>query len=164
MYKRQLPIYRVTAASRCMAIGNRGWVDVSAFATGSKMNVRIDNYRPFDSDSILYLVGATPMTPALARTEGTGEAKLAAESFDVGRQTDRDSLASDAQRDLVPEAIAKTLMAGPFVSRVTMRINDQGQYLVAHIDAQHRPVNVFARLRVDLDNPRRAQFCAPEIR
>jgi hypothetical protein len=159
-----LPIYRVTAASRCAAIGNRGWVDVSAFAAGSRMNVRIDNYRPFDSDSVLYLVGTSPMTPALVRTEGTGEAKLAVQSFDVGRQTDRESLALDVQRDVVPEAMVTTLKAGPFVSRVELMVNDQGQYLVAHIDAQQRPLNVFAKLRVDLDNPRRAQFCAPEIR
>src|ERR1035437_8181234 len=128
------------------------------------MNVRIDNYRPFDSDSVLYLVGTSPMTPALVRTVGTGEAKLAVQSFDVGRQTDRESLALDVQRDVVPEAMVTTLKAGPFVSRVELMVNDQGQYLVAHIDAQQRPLNVFAKLRVDLDNPRRAQFCAPEIR
>jgi hypothetical protein len=49
--------------------------------------------------------------------------------------------------------------AGEFVSRVRVRVNDNGQAAGFMLDLGASPLTTIIRVKVDLDNPRRASIC-----
>ncbi len=151
-----LPLFRLRAIAACADVGNLGWTDVTetAGAGGGRLAVRIDNYRPFDADIVVYgLALARPDVRILAAAGGRPkvDARVFALDADDDRQTLLDALRSDAA----------TLDTGPgkFVSRVNVRVNDGGQAASFMLDLGASPLTTMIRAKVDLNNPSRANLC-----
>jgi hypothetical protein len=67
-----LPLYEARAGSRCLPVGNTGWQEVTSVLSGPEILLRIDNYRPYRSTAVLYLVGDAQLD--LARAPSTARA------------------------------------------------------------------------------------------
>jgi len=66
-----LPLYRLSSASRCMDIGNLGWINVTEATMATRLVARVDNYRPFDSTLVFYLAADRPTGLVAAAPQGT---------------------------------------------------------------------------------------------
>src|SRR5207249_2226648 len=77
-----LPLFRVTRRASCMALGNAGWRDISSIPSDARVMVRIDNYRPFNSDAVLYTGGRVAVpSPALVISQGPVAPTIAVRTF-----------------------------------------------------------------------------------
>ena len=155
---RQRPVYRVTFAARCEAIGNTGWIDVSASATTGRVTMRIDNVRPFDSRLSVYLASDELLSPRVVSTAGPGVPRMTTETFRPGLPGDVRALWARVAED----RLETTSAFGParVVSRVEVQVNDGGDFASITLDLGGRPRTVLAQARVDRDAPWRATFCS----
>lgn len=152
----QLPLFRLVKATSCRDIGNAGWQPITDVARDGRLIVRIDNYRSFDSQVVLYVGRHSPSveSPMLAISQGPQSPAVDVTTFDVpaGRE-----LAAALQRDGV--TAAGMLTGQSTVQRIELDVNDRGQFSWSALDLRERPDVALARASVDLDNPRRATVC-----
>jgi hypothetical protein len=153
---RAMPLFRVTGTVACNDVGNAGWQDISG-AAARQMAIRIDNYRPFLSTTTLYLAGESPAAPQLTEVGGRGVPRMSVQTFRTADAGDRERLRQAALTDHLETLAA--LAAGPFVSRVELAVNDEGDYRAMRVDFGVVPTRTFVRATVDLNNPRRATVC-----
>jgi hypothetical protein len=151
-----LPLFRVTTGARCADVGNAGWQDISHLAA-RRMSVRIDNYRTYLSHTILYIAGNSPATPRLTPVSGRGAPQLAVQTFRTILAEERDRLRLAARSDGMQ--MSESLAASPFVSRLELRVDDEGEHRAVRMDVGMDPAGTFVRAAVDLNNPRRATVC-----
>jgi hypothetical protein len=154
---RVFPLYRLTRAGECADFGSLKWQDASAMVKDGRVAVRIDNYRPFDARVVFYLGADTALTPAVALSRGKGAPTLSITTFATRSLSGRAALAqamkADALNDLGPLAQA------PSVSRIDVRVNDDGQFAALTLDLGGRPTGGMAKAVVDMNNPERAIVC-----
>jgi hypothetical protein len=154
--RRAFPLYRLTRTPSCLDVGGRGWVDVSTIATQGRVLGKIDDARPFEASLVLYLGSARPLRPRLAETYGRGKPRVTSEEFV------RSAPGADAElrQALTADGLgAGPLLAQPFVSRLEVTVNDEGESAAAALDLGGVPALAFARAHVDRNEPRRAGVC-----
>lgn len=153
------PIFRLLSEPVCFDVGNRGWTDVGpALRPSGRATIRIDNYRAFDSDVLVYAGMQERITPALIGPGGAGVPSVEVEVFDRADAEAARALQSrlDADGAVLPMALS----ASPMVARFALRVNDKGAYFTSAIDFGGALDGAVMRARVDLDNPKRATFCS----
>ncbi len=121
------------------------------------MAVRIDNYRTYLSHTILYIAGNSPATPRLTQVSGRGFPQLSVQTFRTTLPEDRDRLRLTAHSDGMQRS--ESLAGSPFVSRLELRVDDEGDHRAVRMDVGMEPAGTFVRAAVDLNNPRRATVC-----
>jgi hypothetical protein len=144
-----LPLFRLTSADRCVDLGNAGWVDVTSLARLGQgmLRIRVDNYRPFDSQVSLLVTGSASPPRVLPFL---GAAVFEARAHVLGTGADEAPLPiTDGERSTAWRADAM--------------VNDRGDSAQLAADVGGAPARVFARAVVDLDNPRRATLCAESV-
>lgn len=152
------PLFRVTRRAQCLALANQGWRDITAIPSDTRLMVRIDNYRPFDSEALLYLGGRLPESPPLlVLTQGPVRPDFEVQTFRPGLPAEAVALTAAAARDGVPEV--ERLRRTAVVHRVQLRVNDDGQFSLSAIELQERPDIAFMKASADLQNPLRATAC-----
>ena len=153
-----MPFFRMAGASTCRDIGNTGWVDLSSLGSDGTIAIRIDNFRPFMSRTILYVAAEAAAQPVLGDLTGVGSPSLTSQSFSNRSADGRAALQRAAAADgaLLPASFADAAV----VSRVEFAVNDRGAESAAKITLGIAPSAIFARATVDLNNPRRATVCA----
>jgi hypothetical protein len=144
---------RLIDATECVRVGNAGWQDVSHLARAGFLRLRIDNYRPFDSRTTIYVEG-TPSAPQLTATGGHGEPSLRVTVFEAA---DWESLARALDADDVPARLRAASSAA--VHRVALAVNDDGQFWTGQFDFPAPAARVLLSATVDLNNPARATVC-----
>ena len=155
-------IFRLISTSTCFDIGNTGWTDVStALEPKGRWSLKIDNYRAFDSTVTLYAGAEQRMAPAQFGAGGAGTPVLTTEKFSRDDQADAARLHARLATDRVtlPDAI----MQAPFISRIEIRVNDKGAFLLMGVDEGAATAGAFARATVDLNNPKRATICSHPV-
>jgi hypothetical protein len=152
-----LPLFRVASYDRCAEIGNLGWVDVSDELNDGYGRVRIDNYQPFDASVTLLIASAQPIQPRVLGVAGYG-----VPTIEQGPEQPDEAFRQ------VPTL--RTRLANPGDSgqnirlyRLSVRINDEGQFATYHVDLGAVPLVAYANARVDLNNPRRATICSEPL-
>ena len=155
------PLYTLTASSTCVDIGNVGWRDLTAIAASGRLSLRVDNYRPFDSSTVLYVAGPSGVEPALTEVSGTGTHDMSVRTYRGDVPGDREALAKSLATDNVTDAAV--FNTRPFVSRIEVRINDRGNHKAVDISLGASPAAVAVRTTVDLNNPKRAIICGRDV-
>jgi hypothetical protein len=152
-----LPLYRLSGASTCRDIGNAGWLDLSSLTTDGSLAIRIDNYRPFLSKSVFYVVGSEAGRARMTDVSGVGVPAITTRTFELSSPADRAALGKTASEDRaqLPAAFSNAAV----VSRIEFDVNDNGAHSSARIEFGTRPSAIYGRATVDLDNPRRATVC-----
>jgi hypothetical protein len=153
---RPLPLFLLRAITPCADIGNLGWTDITptAHAGRGRLVVRIDNYRQFEAEVLVYAL--TPTRAAVRMLAPTGgRPSFDARVFAPDAGAERQAMARILQAD----GVALSGAEGRFVSRTLVRVNDMGQAATFMLDLGAHPATVMTRARVDLDNPRRASVC-----
>lgn len=153
------PLYRivaVTPADSCRTIGDGAWSGLANPGTEARLIGRVDNTRPFTATWRTYLTSLRPLQARLAGWAGPGEPALFAEVFDPRNDASglRARLATDGFPDAAP------LLAAPSVTRLEVRVNDEGQSSMFRINLGGRPERGWAQARVDDPGPERASVCA----
>ena len=151
----QFHLHHLVTGPSCIALGNSGWVDVSRSAATGRVLGRVDNYRSFDSELVVYVARDHPMAPRLVETVGSGSPALSVRSF-----TPRERL--ELRRTLREDGVAagSSLLLSQHVSRIETRVNDAGDFSAFVVDLGGLPARALARATVDRDNPQRALLCA----
>jgi len=160
---RNLPVYRMSFAGRCESVGNTGWKDVTPELVSGAVVARIDNYRAFDATFDLWFGAGDARDPKKSATAGSGTPVMTVEAYDTTDRRQRDALTGRLDRDGVTPAIWRP--RGRYVYRVSVAVNDGGDYSTTSIDFGGRAANGVARARVDRSNPARGTLCsAPSSR
>jgi hypothetical protein len=157
MDMRPLPFYELTDAGTCVNLGNLGWRDLSAVPIDGNVMVRVDNYRPFLSSATFYVVSDRPATPTLKDGPGTGVPSLAVRSFRLADPAEAAALSRSLAEDKL--TLPPNAAGGKFVSRVEVKVNDNGDYKSAVISFGVPPSQTVGRVTVDRDSERRATVC-----
>jgi len=151
----QFHLHHLVAGPSCIAVGNSGWVDVSPSAATGRVLGRVDNYRSFDSELVVYVARDHPLAPRLVETVGSGSPAVSVSSFtprersELRRRLREDGMGGDA-----------ATLLGQHVSRIETRVNDAGDFSAFVVDLGGLPARALARASVDRDNPQRALLCA----
>jgi hypothetical protein len=151
----QFHLHHLVTGPSCIALGNSGWVDVSRSAATGRVLGRVDNYRSFDSELVVYVARDRPMAPRLVETVGSGSPALSVRSF---TPRERPELRRTLREDGV--AAGSSLLLSQHVSRIETRVNDAGDFSAFVVDLGGLPARALARATVDRDNPQRALLCA----
>jgi len=151
MDDRPFPLFRLVGLPECRDLGAGDWTDVAAEAATGRVLLRVDNHAPFEAGVVLWLFGETPLRPRLARAEGHGTPALEVSSFAAGEPARGAALAADGLR--APPATR-------YAARVSLLVDDGGQFSATTLDLGGLVAGAWARARVDLRNPKRAQACA----
>jgi hypothetical protein len=151
---RPLPLFRVTACSDQVELGNVGWRDVTSVASAGRVVGVIDNYRPYDAAMLFYLAADAPLTPRLVVAQGTGDPR-----FDVRTLVSPAAAAGgNAQNVMLTDGVGASQLprGAAYVYRAQVSVNDQGGSSSFALDFGGIPVAALAWARVDRDNPKRA--------
>jgi hypothetical protein len=164
------PLTRVTGPGACLAIGDGTWHDVTS-VSGAGVNVRLDNFQPFDAWTTVYMWSAWPLFPRLGEFHAgcqsrgvcppVAEPVLDVTSYRLDTPGDRQRLAKDAAADGL---VAPWPADAAHVSRARVTVNDQGQFVTYWLGLGGVPSAVFARAITDAPAERRAGVCAPPPR
>lgn len=137
--RRAFPAFVLTGLPECAAVGNLGWQDVQAQATGGRVLAVLDNHAPFEASLAFEARAARVLSLRLVQARGP-------------RQPTLDVL--DARAPATPAADRTSV-----ISRLSLRIDDDGTSARLVFDLGGLPEQLRVRARVDLDNPRRARLC-----
>jgi hypothetical protein len=157
MDMRPLPLYELTDAGTCVNLGNVGWRDISGVPVDGRITVRIDNYRPFLSQSTFYVVSGAPVAPTLTEGAGTGAVTMTTRSYRVADANEAAALSRAMAEDKMTLPVTET--GGAYVSRIELSVNDNGDYKASALSFGVPITHTFARITVDRDADRRATVC-----
>jgi hypothetical protein len=152
-----LPLFRAERRAECRSVGNEGWRDVTTIPTGGRLVLRVDNYRPFDSEAVLYVGTKEEGTPALVLAQGPGEPVVDVRTFRAAVPADAAALSALLAQEAVVDR--ERFGPSPLVHRIRLRVNDQGQSETAMLHLGGHPDVAYLRVSVDLNNPLRASAC-----
>ena len=128
-------------------------------AGAPRLFVHIDNYRPFDADAVLYVSAADALAPRLLHADGTGNPRFEARYFAPREAAGQRAVQAAMQEDGVDPAMAARFLGAAAVWRISLRVNDEGQWSSMEVDPGGRIDRAIGRARVDRDNPERALVC-----
>ena len=156
------PLFKLTHATPCAAIGNTGWQEITDIAAAGPIVVKLDNYRPFDAQVTMY-VATSDTSPSARRSslsfsQGPGGPVESSATFHRTVSSEW----SDVQTMLAGDGVPNTarLVERPMIERWQVRVNDQGQFERLAVAAPAHGDVVLMRASVDLDNPQRAIVCS----
>ncbi len=153
-----LPLFRVMRHAVCQPVGNQGWRDVSLVPSDARLMLRIDNYRPFDAEALLYLgTRDAARAPLLAISQGPAAPVVRVHTFRTDVPEQAAALSAAIAADKAPEAAR--IASHPVVHRVELRVNDDGQFSILALALGSQPDLALVRATVDLNNPQRATAC-----
>jgi hypothetical protein len=158
----QRPVFRLLSVPTCLDIGNLGWMDISAtLAPLGRLSVRVDNYRAFDAEVVIWAAVAGEREAAIVGTVGTFAPVLSQVAFRTADPLDSLRLATRLAEDGVrlPEAMAGAAR----LVRASMRVNDQGEFALFGVDFGGAVAGAMARAAVDQSSPKRATVCTHEF-
>jgi len=152
-----LPIFRATFAGRCEDLGNTGWKDISLALGAGAAIARIDDYRAFDASMIIYGATEDPVVPGVTATAGSGRPRVEITTFDTADRAQ----AAQLQRRLAQDELGPSIWhrSERRVVRISIAVNDGGDYSTTTLNLGGRLPFGVARARVDLNNPKRATLC-----
>lgn len=161
------PLVRVAALTRCVALGDNNWHEVSALGHRAGVEVRLDNYRAFESTLVLYVVSRPRVRPELwdffAGCQGADPCPaieapaLSWESYEPADRSQRVELEGRLAADGVKGLDVSS--PGVQVARIVAAVNDQGQFVTFQLGLGVVPLQMFARARTDLQDDRRGSLC-----
>jgi len=166
---REWPLATVMRGGACTAAGDGTWHDVTSLSARSMLDIRVDNYAEFDSEVTVYAVSSKPLRPemtnffpgchdpaarcpALPRPEPSIESRAITDAADL----ERVSALAAADGLVLRDGIAAV---GQHVSKIQVPVNDRGQYILFALRLNGIADRVFAQVRLDDPNPRRASVC-----
>lgn len=149
---RAFPFFRLVFPRQCAEAGAGDWVDATREASRGRLRLRIDDFETYDARLVLWLGSARALEPRLARALGKGTPVLESASF-AGASAARAAMAADA---LDPAPFA----ASPVITRVELRVNDDGDFATVALDLAGLPAVARVRADVDRKSPVRALACA----
>jgi hypothetical protein len=156
---RRRDIFRVLSTPTCRDLGNLGWMDISRVPQPKgRMNVRIDNFRPFDAELTLYAASTQALSPAVVAPHGKGVPVMDLQIFRAG--TGGTAHALDAALSTDRATLPDAWRAAPFITRVHVRVNDKGDFSAFALDLGGPVQGALGRASVDQDTPRRASVCS----
>jgi hypothetical protein len=154
------PLFQVTPAADadCTEIGEGRWARLADPGTTGRLVGRVDNFHPFDAEWVAYLAADYGLHPRIVSWFGPNEPALDVEAFEPRRDGDRllSRLAEDGL-EASPE-----LMSAPVVTRVEVKVNDEGQLSVFRLSLGGRPTAGQARATTDRQGIGRATSCVLE--
>jgi 4-amino-4-deoxy-L-arabinose transferase-like glycosyltransferase len=155
---RQLPSYRMTFAGRCEELGNTPWKDVSRPLSSGAAIARIDNFKAFDARMTIYAASDDEQVPVVSGTAGAGHPRVETRVFDTADRAQAEAL----RRQFEADGVADVMWQRPErrVIRVSLDVNDGGDFSTTTIQFGHAMPYGLARATVDLNNPRRATLCS----
>lgn len=158
------PLFQVTGVNgpdTCTEVGDGRWRRLADPGSTGRLVGRIDNVRPFDAQWVVYLAADHQLSVRLLSWFGPQEPTLKVEVFAPGpdAQRLRARLAEDAL------AAAPELLSAPSVTRIGVRVNDEGQSTSFRVALGGRPRTGWGRAITDQQTPQRGTICAlpPEL-
>ena len=137
-------------------------MDISAAAAPlGRLAVRIDNYRPFDGEVVIWAGVGGEQRPAIVGVSGAWVPVFGQISFRPADPVEGPQLATRLKEDGVrlPDAIARA----PRIVRASIRVNDHGESALFGVDFGGPVSAAMARAVVDQSNPKRATVCTHEF-
>ncbi len=155
---RRRPLFEVGVPippESCVEVGRGEWAPLGR-TTSNTLLARLDNRNPATAELDVYLASGEPLPIALGEAFGAGTPDISVEQF--SRQPpQQDRLAARMRADGLAGAAALT--SAPFVARVRVRVNDQGQYSAFQLLLGGVPDFVVSRGLVDAPAGPRATLC-----
>jgi transmembrane protein TMEM260 (protein O-mannosyltransferase) len=150
------PVFRVTGTRDCLDIANRGWMTITPLTAPGELAVRVDNYRPFDSD-LWIVIGRSrgDVRTSLRATTGPGRPRVETRVY---ASTEHDALA----RALAAAGFSGPPPDAPYVEVFHFTVNDNGDFQLATFDFGEPPLVAIIRGTADLNNPKRLTVCSGE--
>jgi hypothetical protein len=152
-----LPLFRATRRANCRSLGNEGWREITTIPTGASLVLRIDNYRPFDSEAVIYAGARVEGEPALAVAQGPGAPMFSVRTFRSSVPAEATALSALLSEEAVTDR--ERFARSPIVHRIAVRVNDDGQSETLALHLGGPPEVAYMRASVDLNNPLRASAC-----
>jgi hypothetical protein len=144
-------LFEAVEFRHCRDVGNLGWQEITSMIADGRLAVHVDNYRPFESRTLLAVDSRGDIAPAIVRSAGPGKPRLA---MHPGSDA---AMAAAGFAGAAPAAGVRRYL-------VEVVVNDQGQHQTIAIDLGGAVVTALASVTVDLPNPRRATLCASPAR
>lgn len=132
-------VFRMTVSMSCAAIGDRQWHDLAGVA-GRQLLLRLNNYRAYEGGGAIYVAAGAPLAPRLEETLGPEPARVTVEPISAAARRER--LAADG---LDTDALERA----PYLSRLDVRMNDQGGEATAVLDLGADPVAIWGKGEAD---------------
>ena len=158
----QRPVFRLLSVPTCLDIGKKGWLDISpTLQPFGRLSVRIDNYRPFDSEVVVWAATAAAGPVHLVGVSGRGTPVLEQAAFRRANPAEAMALAARLTADGVhlPDAMTQA----PRLVRAQVRVNDRGDFSNFGIDFGGPVASAMGRAEVDLKNRKRGVVCTHEF-
>ena len=158
----QRPAFRLLSVPTCLDIGDLGWMDIHAtLAPLGRLSVRIDNYRPFDAEVVIWAAVAGDRQAAVVGVVGTWTPVLELAAYRTADPREARQLAARLAADGVrlPDAMAGAAR----LVRTTIRVNDRGEFAQFGVDFGGAVDGAMARAVVDQALPKRATVCTHEF-
>ena len=144
-------------AESCIELGQGDWRALGS--TGAiTLIAHVDNRRPAMAGLDAYFASGAPLPVALGSFAGTGTPELAVEQFGP-QPAERERLAARLAADRAPATAAIT--TARFVTRVGVRVNDNGDYSTFELRLNGVPAGGVGRGLVDVPAAQRVTLCGP---
>jgi hypothetical protein len=152
------PLFQVTDVpdGACTEIGDGQWRRLADPGSAGRLVGRLDNARPFDAESVIYLAADHELRASFGGWFGPHEPALDVETFVPRREAER------LRRRMAEDALQPPpeLLSAPVVTRLRVRVNDEGQWSAFRVMLAGRPSAGWARAITDQQSLRRAMSCA----
>jgi hypothetical protein len=155
-----LELSRLIRSAPCLPVGNTGWREITTIAESGPLLLRIDNYRPFLSEAVLYIAtdDSGDQPPSIVSSDGTGTPAASVTTFLTADPSRLAALRQQLTSDGVPDSLAFPSHA--VVHRLVYRVDDAGQFNRATLAVPRHSRAAALKVSVDLNNPQRATVCA----
>lgn len=152
------PLFEVTGVQderACAAIGDGQWRRLGDPGFGGRLIGRIDNFRPFDAEWMVYLASDDVLTPRLGRLYGASEPSFDVQAFVSDRDAER------LRARLVEDGLEASpeLLSAAVVTRLRAGVNDEGDMSVFRVALGGRVKAVWGRAMTDRQSVHRAMVC-----
>ncbi|MEO6212539.1 MAG: DUF2723 domain-containing protein [Vicinamibacterales bacterium] len=153
------PLFQVTGVRdtvACTSIGDGQWRPLSDPGSAGRLLGRIDNFRAFDANWVVYLTSDHALRARLGNWFGPSEPAFVAEAFVPAQDGER--LRARLTEDGL-EAPSE-LLSAPVVTRLGVKVNDQGDWSTFRLALGGRPKAGWGRAVTDQNYLQRGTSCA----
>jgi transmembrane protein TMEM260 (protein O-mannosyltransferase) len=152
------PLFQVTGVpdGACTEIGDGQWARLADPGSAGRLVGHIDNFHPFDAEWVVYLAADHELHAQVASWFGANEPALDVEAFVPGPDAERlrPRLAEDGLE------ASPQLLSAPVVTRLGVKVNDEGQWISFRLSLGGRPRAGWGRAITDQRSLRRGISCA----
>jgi hypothetical protein len=155
---RRRPLFRVTGvlgADACTDIGDGTWHRLREPGSSGRLVGRIDNVRPFDATWVVYLAAEHPLSAGVQSWFGRQAPALNVQAYVPGRDAELHAQLAEDNFPASPE-----LLSAPVVTRLAVKVNDEGQSTAFRVSLGGRPTAGWGRAITDRQTLERGSACA----